>query len=130
MTAEEIKKSKANALEKIKQFLDASDVDGQFADRDGNYYSKDKFIIQWNANYKGMLCEFTIDKTDTFYADFSGYKAIYAVRNLFLEKQLKGYSTIERALIDVGLKLCPPKEQKAFFDKYAVPYNEKIKSTT
>ena len=74
-----------------------------------------------------MLCEYGIDKTDAVYEDLSGYKAIFCVRNFFLEKQLKGFGSIERALIEVGLKLCPQKEKKDFFDTFAATYNLKLK---
>ena len=125
-TAKEIKESKKAAFEKIKQFLEAEDVDAQFADRTGEYHSSDKFIVTWNANWKGIPSEFAIDKCDSFYASFSGNKAIYATRSLFHEKQLGGYTSIERALIEVGLKLCSKDEKKAFFDKYATKYNARL----
>lgn len=128
MTDKEIKESKRKALEKIKELLRVDDVDAQFAKRSGDYYSNEKFIVTWNANYQGMLCEYGIDKCDQAYAAISGYKAIYVVRNLFLEKQIKGFSSIERALLEVGLKLCSKKEKQDFFDTFAVTYNLKQKA--
>lgn len=129
-TAKQIRESKQKALEKIKEILN-NEIDGfideLFTERDGDYYSSDKFIITYNSNYKGIPSEFSIDKTDSFYAVYSGYKAIYATRSLFHEKQIKGYSSIERALIDVGLKLCNKEEKENFFNKYATRYNEKLK---
>jgi len=125
-TAKQIKESKKAALEKIKQFLEAEDVDAQFADRTGAYHSSDKFIVTWNANWKGIPSEFSIDKCDSFYAAYSGYKAIYATRSLFHEKQLGGYHSIERALIEAGMKLCGKDENKAFFEKYATKYNARL----
>lgn len=127
MTDKEIKESKRKALEKIMEFLRVNDVDGQFAKRSGDYYSNEKFIVTWNANYQGMLCEFGIDKCDAGYEALSGYKAIYSVRNLFLEKQIKGFSSIERALLEVGLILCHKKEKKHFFDTFVATYNLKQK---
>jgi hypothetical protein len=127
MTDKEIKESKQKALEKIKELLRVNDVDGQFAKRSGDYYSNEKFIVTWNANYRGMLCEYGIDKCDAAYTAFSGYKAIYAVRNLFVEDQLKGFGSIERALIEVGLSLCPKNEKKDFYDTFAATYNLKLK---
>ena len=44
-TAKEIKQSKKEALDQIRKFLDVDNVDGQFADRDASYYSKEKFIV-------------------------------------------------------------------------------------
>jgi hypothetical protein len=121
--------SKREAFEKVKKFLDAEDVDAQFSDRTGAYYSSDKFIITWKGNYKEMAAEYGIDKTDAFYASYSGFKAIKVCRNLFYEKQLKGFPSIERALIEVGLTFCITAEEKEeFFNKYAVRYNEKIKN--
>lgn len=128
-TAKEIKQSKHVALEQIKKFLDAEDVDGQFKDRTGNYHSSEKFIVSWTANWKGIPSEFSIDKTDSFYGSCSGYKAIYATRSLVHEKQLGGYGSIERALIEVGLKLCGKTDKKFFFEKYATRYNERIQKS-
>lgn len=127
INAKEVKKSKAEALEKIKTFLNAPDINGQFDGREGGYYSKDKFIVTWLANWKGIPSEFGIDKCDSFYSDYSGNAAIYVTRSLFHEKQLKGFPSIERALIDIGLMLCPTKDKTAFFKKYAITYNERIK---
>jgi len=128
MTDKEIKESKRKALEKIKEYLRVNDVDAQFESRSGDYYSNDKFIVTWNANYRGMLCEFGIDKVDAVYATISGAKAIFSVRNLFMEKQLKLFGSIERALIVVGLNLCPKKDKKEFFETFAVAYNLKLKT--
>lgn len=114
-------------MEQIRKYLDAENVDAQFNDRNAEYHSKDKFIVTWNENYKGIDSEFAIDKTDAFYASYSGYKAIYCTRGLFHEKQLAGYHSIERALIEVGMKLCDKNEKEAFFDKYAVKYNQRLK---
>lgn len=123
----EVNASKAQALAQIKTFLEADDVDGQFATRNGGYYSSDKFLVTWLGNYKGIPSEFSIDICDSFYKQYSGYKAIYVTRSLLHEKQLGGYSSIERALLEVGLKLCGVAEKKEFFDKYATKYNEKLK---
>lgn len=125
-TAKEINESKKAAFEKIKQFLEAENVDQQFDSKNGEYYSSDKFIVTWNANWKGIPSEFSIDKCDSFYASFSGKKAIYATRSLFHEKQLGSYFSIERALIEVGLKLCSNDEKNAFFEKYVVKYNLRL----
>lgn len=125
-TAKEIKESKKAALENIKEFLEAEDVDSQFSDKTGAYHSSDKFIVTWNDNWKGIPSEFAIDKCDSFYASYSGYKAIYVTRSLFHEKQLGGYHSIERALIEVGIKLCGKDEKKVFFDKYATKYNTRL----
>lgn len=129
-----IKKSKINqsrvaALSKIKGILSLGDVEDQFSEVSGNYYSKDKFIVTWLGNWQGMPVEYSIDKVDAFYSAYSGGKAIYARRNLFYEKQLAAYSSIERALMEAGIKLCQSrKEKQAFFNQFAKPYNERIKA--
>lgn len=128
ISPKKIKESKAAAFEQIKKFLDADDVNAQFDSRSGDYHSSDKFIVTWNGNYKKMWSEFGIDKCDSFYASYSGYRAIYVARGLFHEKQLGGYATIERALLEVGMKLCPKNELEDFFKKYVVPYNERLKA--
>ncbi len=120
-------KSKAEALARIIQYLDSDDIEGQFDSRTGEYNSKDKFLVTWNANYKGIPSEFSIDKCDSFYKAYSGCSAIYAVRGLFHEKQLGAYQSIERALIEVGMKLCGKKEKAAFYSKYVPPYNDRVK---
>jgi hypothetical protein len=77
MTKQEVRQSKDKALEQIKTFLKSENVNAQFNDRSGNYYSQDKFIVTWNAYYKGMLCEYKIEKCDAFYSAYSGHSAIY-----------------------------------------------------
>lgn len=125
---EKIEASKQEALEKIKTYLEAEDVDAQFSNITGAYHSSDKFLVVHIGNWNKIPSEFSIDKCDAFYTAYSGYKAIYSTRSLFHEKQLKGYTSIELALIDVGMKLCKNAgEQAEFFQKYAVKYNERIK---
>ena len=122
-------KTREAALAAIKKILDAGNVDEQFANRSGSYHSKDKFLVSWIGKYKTMPVEFSIDKTDYFYAAYSGYHATYNRRNLIYEKQIKGFASIEQALIIVGIKLCKNLEEKQqFFNKYAVPYNDRVKS--
>lgn len=128
MDPKEIKESKARALSKIKEILDGGNVDEQFKNRSGNYYSNEKFIVTWFGNYKGMLCEFGLDKCDEFYKMYSGYAGILCVRNLVFERQKKGFPTIEFGLLRIGLDLSRTKEEKLeFFNKYVVPYNERLK---
>ena len=128
MDAEKIKKSREEALIKIKSILDQGNPDEIFSKNSGGHYSEERFLVVWQGKYKGVSSEFRIDKTSDFYSGMSGYKAIYVAVGLFHEKQIQGYPTIERAFIDVGIKLCPNRqEKKDFFEKYAVPYNEKIK---
>jgi hypothetical protein len=125
-TNQQIKESRKEALIKIREILDKGNPDELFNDNNGDYYSKDRFLLVWKGNYKGMASEMRIDKCDAFYKSMSGYSAIYAAVGLFHEKQIEGYMTIERAFIDVGLKLCTSEEKKDFFDKYAVAYNQKL----
>lgn len=127
-TAKQIKESWQKALEQIKIYLDTDNIEEQFNDRNGNYYSNDKFLVSWVCNYKGFPHEVSIDKCDSFYFSYSGAKCIVARRSLVSEKQLKAYSSFERAFIEQGLKLCATKtEKKGFFDKYAERYNKRIR---
>lgn len=125
-TAKQIKESRKAALEKIKQFLEAENVDEQFADKTGAYYSSDKFIVVWIGYWNGIPSEYSIYKCDGFYTEYSGYKFIYVINTLFQEKLLAGYTSIERALIEVGMKLCCRDEKRAFFEKYATKYNARL----
>ena len=72
------------------------------------------------------MVENSLELCDHFYQSYSGYKCVQARRNLFYEKQVKGFRTITRGLIEVGLALCTTmKEKQEFFKKYAEPYNKK-----
>lgn len=127
-TKDEIQKSRTEALEKIRKLLDVPDVEAQFDKISGDYHSTDKFIVSWLSNHHKIASETSIDKTDGLYQSMSGYKAIKATRSLIHEKQLKGYPTIERALLEVGLELCSSDEEKKdFFNKFVTPYNQKLK---
>lgn len=124
-----VKETRVAALKKIMTILDAGDIEAQFSKNDGGYHSKDKFIVTWNGNYQGMPAEYSLCKTDAFYAEYSGYKAVYQCAGLFHEKQFKGYPSIEFGLLTVGMVLCSNRAEKAaFFDKYAKPYNERVKA--
>lgn len=123
-----INQSRIKALEKIKEILSKENVDEQFKDVSGGYYSKDKFIVSWFGNWNGSAVEYSIDKVDSFTSAVLSTKAIYVRRNLFSEKQLSGYHSIERALIENGIKLCSTKNDKiTFFNRFAKPYNERLK---
>jgi|GEM_PF-5085546 len=123
-SAKQIKESRQKALEQIKTYLDSEDIEKEFEDRNGDYYSNDKFIVSWVCNYNNFPHEASIDKVDSF----RGTACITARRSLLSEKQLQAYSTFERALVSEGLKLCGNKiEKKEFFDKYAVAYNNRLK---
>jgi hypothetical protein len=128
LPAYKIKETREKALKRIKEYLEVEDVERQFEDRNGDYYSNDKFIVAWAVNYKGFPYQMSIDKVDDFYSKVSGARCIVARRSLISETQLKAYSSFERALVEEGLKLCRNKEEKKqFFDKYAVAYNNRLK---
>lgn len=128
MPAKKVKESRQKALEQVKTYLNSEDIEGQFENINGDYYSNDKFLVSWFTNYNGFPHEVTIDKVDEFYKSMSGAKCIVARRSLVSEEQLKTYGSFERALVAEGLKLCSSKqEKKEFFDKYAVVYNNRLK---
>lgn len=130
-TSKQIKDSREEALKVIEDILDKGDVNEQFKDRGRDYYSKDKFIVSWKVNHNDFPYEVSIDLTDSFYSEYSGAKCIKARRSLFSEQQLEAYGNIEYGLIKEGLKLCSGRDKKEqFFNKYAKPYNEKIKNGT
>ena len=128
LPSKKVKESRQKALEQIKIHLDSEDIEGQFKDKNGNYYCSDKFIVSWNTNYNGFPHEVSIDKCESMYTGMTGAKCIVARRRLFSERQLKAYNSFERALVDQGLKLCATKtEKQEFFNKYAVAYNNRLK---
>jgi hypothetical protein len=128
-TRKQIADSRYDALETIKSILDAGNVEDQFKDRNTSYHGSEKFIVSWLTNTNGFPAETTIDITEPFYKAYSGYGAILCTRTLFYEKQIAGYPDIENALIQVGMQLCPKRDRVAFFNKYAVPYNERNKKS-
>lgn len=125
----EVQQSRKAALEKIKLYLDTEDVEGQFTNIDGDYYSKDRFLVSWNGTYNLMLAEFSLNKCDSFYKAYSGHACTYTTQGLFHEHQFDGYPTIWRGLIEIGMKLCSNKKaKKEFFDKYVSRYNENLRA--
>lgn len=127
--ANDIKSSRVAALQKIKKYLESDDIEGQFTGLSGNYHSPEKFLVTWQGNFNGMPAEYKIEKCDPAYKAISGYCCIYGHAGLFHEKQLEGFSSFERALIVVGLKLCSTREAKTeFFNKYAERYNDRIRT--
>lgn len=122
LPAKQVKESREKALEQIKFYLQAPDIEEQFENK-----KEDDKLVVWVGNVNGFPKEFTIECVDSFYGSMSGYKCITASRCLFSEKQLKGYRTYERALLETGLKLCSGRKQKKeFFDKYIIPYNGRL----
>lgn len=124
-TAIEIKESKAKAFAKIKEYLEAEDVAGQFT---GEYFGAEKVIVSWIGNYKGTVVEYRLDHCDSFYGSYSGYKVVFVRVGLFQQKQISGYQGIHRALVDIAYKhLCSGKEESdAFFHKYITRFNELV----
>lgn len=117
--ATKVKESRKNALEKAKQLLQNLPQSHKDSEK----------VLVWIGNVNGFPKEFTLEATDSFYASYSGNKYITAARSLVTEKQLKGYRDLERALLEVGLKLCSGrKEKQQFFNDYVVKYNEKLKA--
>lgn len=127
-TAQEVKESKAKALAKIKEYLEAEDVAGQFT---GDYFGAERVIVSWNNNWKGFPVEYRLDHCDSFYTLYSGYKVVFVRVSLVQQKQISGYNSIHRALIDIAYKqLCPKKESDAFFQKYITRFNELVEKQT
>lgn len=125
-TKKEIAASRKEALAQVIKFLSVEDIENQFAKRDNGFYSKDKFLVVWKANKNNWPCENRLDLCDNVYATISGLKCCYVSVGLFHEKQIKGFASIERGLIEIGLLLSAKKDKTAFFDKYAKPYNQKM----
>lgn len=126
--SEKIKKSRADAVRKIEELLSNPEIsiNGEAAT---SYYSNDKFLVTWIGNWKGIPSEYRIELSDMVYKMYSGYSAVYSCASLVHVKEFKGYQNVEMALIDVGMKLLSNRKEKiAWYNKYAIPYNEKIKA--
>jgi len=123
----EIKASRAKALVQVREYLD--DIRHWENELPTKQFGSVEYIaISHLANYKGMGCEINLEIPDSFYGRYSGYKCIKARKSLIMQHQLKGYPNIEYGLIDYGMGLCTNrKEKNAFYEKYAVPYNERLK---
>ncbi|TGJ99816.1 hypothetical protein EHO57_13715 [Leptospira langatensis] len=127
-TRQEIKNSKRAALKEILRFLRASDIESPFKGRDGGYYSREKFIVSWIDNWKSIPSEFSLDLCDSFYQSYSGFVCTLSHRSIVHEKQIGGYRSIHRGLIEAAVKIIgkDKKGQLSFFRKYVVPYNEAL----
>lgn len=77
-----------------------------------------------------MSAEYKLEKVDPFYTLYSsGVKCIYGTAGLFHEKQLKAFYSLEQGLLHIGLLLCTSRRDKQiFFNRFAVPYNERLKA--
>lgn len=127
ISANEVSEARKLALGKIKVYLGADDIEGQFSHLNGRYHSPEKFLVTWIGNYRDMPVEYKIEKTDEVFKSMSGKVCVYGVANLFMEKEISSYSTFERCLLEIGLKLCPNRKEKAkFHADYAVPYNNRL----
>jgi hypothetical protein len=126
-TPNEIKKSRAAALDKILQLLTSDDIEGQFAKLNGNYHSAEKFIVSWIGNYHGMLGEYSLVKCDPLTRSMTGSACVYTTQGLFHEHEYAGYPTFELGLIKVAMKLCPKAKWKEVLGKAVEKYNQRIK---
>lgn len=127
--ANKIKESRQKALDEIRKFLSVPEenIENQFRDKDPNFWGSEKFIVTWFGNYNGMFSEYKLELCDPFYLVYSGYKCVYGCAGLFHQHQFKGYSTVWRGLVMVGMLLCSNRSEKnEFFERFATPYNKHL----
>lgn len=117
-----VRESRAEALIKIKALLDVGNIDSKF-----DYWSENETIVSFLGNRFGLPSTFAIKKSNKAYLLKTGCAAQYIVSNQLKDTQITAYTSIEHALIDVGLKLCVNGENGEFYIKYGAPYNERLK---
>lgn len=127
-SAKQIAESRAQALVKAKEYLD--DIEQWEKKLEQNQFGSVEYIaLSYKCNYRGMASEINLEIPDSFYAGISGTRCHKARKNLVMQQQLQAYPNLECGLIRYGLELCKGREAKTeFFNKYAVPYNERLKN--
>lgn len=124
--SKDVTRSRKEALQKAISLIEEGGFEEKFGDKNGSYYSKDKFIVTWLSNKKGYAGETSLDLTDNCYSDYSGYKCVLCNRGLFHENQIKGFGSIERGLLGVIMRLAPNKKKRQeLFDRYCEPWNKR-----
>ena len=122
----QIDESRAKALAKIKGYLD--NLEESLAEFKKIHPGEmGHILISYNTNSHGVPAEVQLKVFDSFYKAYSGYRCGKCQVTLFTAKQIKGYASIHRGLLEMGMGLLPNKPaKKEFFDKYVVPYNQAI----
>ncbi len=117
----EINKTRKEAFYLLKKLLEENKV----ADDD---FKDGETIITYLGNKNKMGVSFGFQKTDEDYFKFSGVRSMLVHTNFFVAKQLKSFGNIQSGIITMAIELAPTKTEKIeIIDKYAKPYNEKIK---
>lgn len=126
-SVDEIRRSRKSALTQIENYL--YNIDYWRVKLPQMQTGEIEYIaVSCLTNYKGMACEMNLEIPNITYSSISGAKCYKAIKNLFFVKQLCNYGSIEQGLIKFGMDLLHGEEKKKFFEKYAVPYNAKIKN--
>lgn len=126
-SAKEISDSRAKALIQVKEYLDKIEYWEEELPKK-QWGTVEHIAVSYLANYRGMKCEINLEIPDHFAGSMTGNACYKARKSLVLQQHLQGYGSIERGLIKYGLAICKGREEKkAFFEKYAVAYNERLK---
>ena len=114
----QIDESRAKALAKIKGYLD--NLEESLKEFEKIHPGEmGHILISYNTNWNGIPAEVQLKVCDSFYTAYSGNRCIKNQVTLFSQKQIKGYHSIHRGLLEMGMGLLPNKPaKKEFFEKY------------
>ena|SRR3990167_2977889 len=120
-SAKEIAESRNSALAKATEYLD--NIQHWAVELPKQQFGQAEYIVlSVKTNYSGMACETNLEIGSFMYPCYKARKS------LVMQKQLASYTCVEQGLIKFALELCKTREEKiSFFNKYALPYNERVK---
>ena len=117
----DVKDSRLKAFKTLKMLLEENKI----ADVD---FDDGETIITYLGNINSFGVSYSLQKTDDDYFKFSGVRSMLIYTNFVIAKQPKSFRNIESGIITMAMELAPTKTVKTeIIEKYAMPYNEKIK---
>ncbi len=127
LSSDKIKKSKDDCYKKILEALDSFES-WEAKIKLMHISSMGHIEFSYNENHRGVPMEIQFMIVDDFYKAYSGAVATKNRVNLFSAKQLEAYHSLEYGLLKFTLGFVRGAQRKEFVSKYAIPFNEKIKS--
>lgn len=79
-------------------------------------------IVEWLGSFNGTPCTYQL--TTACNKEYAIYLRVVTPT---ISRVVKGYVSIERCLLETGTKLSTGSKKKWFYNKYVVPYNERLK---